>query len=886
MLLKDLSRNEVILLTNKYDSLIFSIKKLFPKAFKTIINSRNILETFLNFVNLNLSNTNHNDDSIYRKYDDILKKLNIEIFLKTLIMLLNLAKSTKKIEIFSYILSRKVYVSNRNIITLFNIFDLSNISGEKCHDLIKFLFSKPYRNVNPYIYYENLFEKMTTLFLFLSKKKEKESDMNTVSRLNGLNNLIFLILREVVTTYKNDHFLIYLLFQSLSLSFFRQINCYLDYNIKEKKMEIQPILNNQRERRLNIILSNFLNFYYRLEDVFKNNFSTYLMNSNAFFYLMKFNYQLDHATKIQEVNKEEYSVQLIKGFKQFLLNFITSCNEDLIGEKLVKFFITLINNTKQKLLKYCRSLPKDHNVKSTFFDYKIQLENSFIKKIPIQINLLSCYESASNELDNILNEIDVFINLLSQNELIIYSIFKSAFEKFVKIKEISHEVESVFNEDLFILKENSLIDDETIKKLSIYLENIPNQKKCILLKIIDSCCKKINLNVFKTPEIFNLIYHILEQNNDDSEILELAINCLGFSIINYQELMNLLEENKNLIVKFYRLVKILENYEEEFEASKEIKTKILQILTLKEISEDKSINENKQSKEEDQLLTLVDVYLKNCNIQKFNDNFEKSYSLFLIYNNLKVFKNKNLSLKTIKLLFDILIENMKNIDSYLSEVSIKILSILVEFDVNFVLNLLYERIKSIKLEKEIDSEYLSLQSQFLSKIIEALHKIVRRFRSALSIFINKLFEIVIYFFENLLNKLDKLHICGLFILLSNIVNYCGTNLHMYLDMIIRTALNFLNNFTSYDIEIRISSAILLFKVIQNCDFNHYSNHARSIYNSIKSNYESSSYNKENKLFKYHLGKSLDLIKENVREFYVPTITKENLEINILINKDN
>jgi len=109
---------------------------------------------------------------------------------------------------------------------------------------------------------------------------------------------------------------------------------------------------------------------------------------------------------------------------------------------------------------------------------------------------------------------------------------------------------------------------------------------------------------------------------------------------------------------------------------------------------------------------------------------------------------------------------------------------------------------------------------------------------------------------------------------------------MYLDMIIRTALNFLNNFTSYDIETRISSAILLFKVIQNCDFNHYSNHAKYIYNSIKLNYESSSYNKENKLFKYHLGRSLDLIKEYVKEFYVPSITNENMEINILINKDN
>ena len=776
------------------------------------------MEIYLNFIDIYQS-IKLNEEFIYSLFKKNFKKLNGEVFFKTLIMLINLSKSKKR-EIFSYILSREVSLSTKNIITIINIFDLSNIGEEKCHDLIKYLFSKPFKDINTYIFFENLFKKLISLHSYLSNLINRESDVNNRNRMNGLINIIFLIVRENVTNYFNDHFLIYILFSCLNKDFFYSINCELNFNIEEKKIEIHRLLNKNRNSNLN-----------------------------------------------NKINKNESSIRLIKDFKIFLHNLIFSLDFETVGHKIVKFYLNFSNQYRKLFLDYCHSLP--NVTKSYIFDYEIQIENDKIKLLPIRIDLIDSLDIMTLKIDQLLISIEMLVNFLGKNNEIIYSLFKQSFEKLLSFNSESNHQDYDYNDELSLLKEHTLIDDETISKLGISIEKNHNITKCILLKIIDCCSKKIDINIFKTPDIFNIIYLILEQHSSDEELVELSINCLGFSIINYEQLCKLIIENKDIILKLYSLIKILDNYQ-NLEVAKEIIVKLLHILSLKEINEMSPSDSALISCEEEEILKIIDNYIKNVNSKKYNDNFEKSYSLYLILDKLKIYKRKSLSLKTTKLIYDLLLENVKNIDSYLSNVAIKALSLLGDHNIVFFLNLLLESIKSIQIKQEGDAENISFESQFLSKIIEIIHKIVRRYRDASSSFLDKLFGIIIYFFENSLYKLDKANLTGLLMLLSTIVKYCGISLQIYLDMIIRTALNFLNNHYNCDIDIRISSSILLFKIIQNCNIDHFSIHAKSIYNSIKLNLESSIYNKGNKKFKFHLNKSILLIQEYVKEFYLPT----------------
>ena len=860
-----LSDIQISLLLNKYFCLINKIKKKKKLVFYKCLNSRNIMEIYLNFIDIYQS-IKLNEEFIYSLFKKNFKKLNGEVFFKTLIMLINLSKSKKR-EIFSYILSREVSLSTKNIITIINIFDLSNIGEEKCHDLIKYLFSKPFKDINTYIFFENLFKKLISLHSYLSNLINRESDVNNRNRMNGLINIIFLIVRENVTNYFNDHFLIYILFSCLNKDFFYSINCELNFNIEEKKIEIHRLLNKNRKSNLNNKIDKFLKFYFKLEDIFKFNFNTFLIEKNVFNSIFKLNFEIDLSMKITEINKNESSIRLIKDFKIFLHNLIFSLDFETVGHKIVKFYLNFSNQYRKLFLDYCHSLP--NVTKSYIFDYEIQIENDKIKLLPIRIDLIDSLDIMTLKIDQLLISIEMLVNFLGKNNEIIYSLFKQSFEKLLSFNSESNHQDYDYNDELSLLKEHTLIDDETISKLGISIEKNHNITKCILLKIIDCCSKKIDINIFKTPDIFNIIYLILEQHSSDEELVELSINCLGFSIINYEQLCKLIIENKDIILKLYSLIKILDNYQ-NLEVAKEIKVKLLHILSLKEINEMSPSDSALISFEEEEILKIIDNYIKNVNSKKYNDNFEKSYSLYLILDKLKIYKRKSLSLKTTKLIYDLLLENVKNIDSYLSNVAIKALSLLGDHNIVFFLNLLLESIKSIQIKQEGDAENISFESQFLSKIIEIIHKIVRRYRDASSSFLDKLFGIIIYFFENSLYKLDKANLTGLLMLLSTIVKYCGISLQIYLDMIIRTALNFLNNHYNCDIDIRISSSILLFKIIQNCNIDHFSIHAKSIYNSIKLNLESSIYNKGNKKFKFHLNKSILLIQEYVKEFYLPT----------------
>ena len=121
---------------------------------------------------------------------------------------------------------------------------------------------------------------------------------------------------------------------------------------------------------------------------------------------------------------------------------------------------------------------------------------------------------------------------------------------------------------------------------------------------------------------FNIIYLILEQHSSDEELVELSINCLGFSIINYEQLCKLIIENKDIILKLYSLIKILDNYQ-NIEVAKEIKVKLLHILSLKEINEMSPSDSALISCEEEEILKITIAKPSSISIAEKYPRFSK-----------------------------------------------------------------------------------------------------------------------------------------------------------------------------------------------------------------------------------------------------------------------
>lgn len=331
------------------------------------------------------------------------------------------------------------------------------------------------------------------------------------------------------------------------------------------------------------------------------------------------------------------------------------------------------------------------------------------------------------------------------------------------------------------------------------------------------------------------------------------------------------------------------------------------------------------------ILNKVEDELKNLlKNDENNSNFEKSFILYRTVNLLNKetnvlkiekikIKNANLLiLEKIKGLFDIYIEFIKNVDDYLWRIAQK--NIIALFEIFFLFenknnfelffSIIATTIRNIKnlsnkseyinnqrveISKKKDQavrsikgkdsdvsaklsnkkKEINLESQYFLKIIELIELLLKKNKHAIIFFHKNIFIMIYEIFDEHFYTYEPIIISSLFSILGTMLNYCGLKISSEMNTLVRTCINILKNFKE-NIDIRRASANLLYKILTKCNFLHYQNYAREIYNVIKLNLDNRIEN--DKIVLFFMEKCVKFIKESVHEFY-------NLEIELALMKN-
>ena len=405
-------------------------------------------------------------------------------------------------------------------------------------------------------------------------------------------------------------------------------------------------------------------------------------------------------------------------------------------KKFIKIKINTLKDLYSNLLYYSSyDVSVEYlNVIENIFDFPNFSNIEFFLSFLEILSEKNFFEKKTFDFANILNEEKIFLLYSEKSNFNEKKKEENFSEK--KLGEIKFLQENPLKNEIF---DYNKIDNYSISQEDLYglVYKINNFYLIVKNKIFQSFCSKAIFSqeffLENQEQAFKFILMILNNidDNEDKEnqnaytiendIIEITINCLGFLIINCNKNSNLGKEGRNdklinLILNnsevILKKLKLLEN---KFETCTDIIEKIKIFSFNKKIFEEKNF-ENKTQEKDIKILNILEN-LEN-ELKKIFDNsdsnFEKSFILYQTYNILnkeiyflKLEKKKYffdfIILEKLKILFDIYIGFLKNIDDYMWKISQK--NILIFFELFFLtdeknfeifFNLIKNSIKNIK----------------------------------------------------------------------------------------------------------------------------------------------------------------------------------------------
>jgi hypothetical protein len=271
------------------------------------------------------------------------------------------------------------------------------------------------------------------------------------------------------------------------------------------------------------------------------------------------------------------------------------------------------------------------------------------------------------------------------------------------------------------------------------------------------------LSLINSQELLKFIVVLLKNIDIDNkdlnrDIIECCLNCFSVVVIKISENNEL---QISLLKLIYDIIPVLKKLEKDFEIVPEI---IEKVNHLTEINKDKTNKLDIISEHSEEINKLKTSFEE---LKAQENTFDKSFMMYEIYKAINSLPNEAVfNLTDVKYFYDRLISQLKNIDSYLWNISAKVLVKLSEICLynqaskEYIFSLLKEIIFKNIVKNESDSETIQLQSQLLLKLLEVLQKLIKRQKEGCFKFYQNIMSLVLEIFDEYFYNLNPAIVSG------------------------------------------------------------------------------------------------------------------------------
>jgi hypothetical protein len=843
---KSLAKKE---LKSTYPDKILSIKSIInsflqffaklPKKQKIYFyDNQNFIEVFIYY---NIFNS-----VIYKRVSrtQVFRYFNQRILIQTLIMILNTNRDNYNFTNYiSSVLSMLLVKSYSSLLNIVNVFDMSGMDFKLCKKLIsKLIISKP-KDMDKLYYYSKITSQCLHIITNLKNSQHPKD------AVKGLLEYFVELLLEVCVNFKDDVDFEMILFNNMFKGLFAKFG----YDINRKEHQIY---NKEFDINNGLVKPTYINYLQFISEHFgviiKSSFPNVFGKLISNYKLLQCPFEMIFVL----TDQNSFYYENLKSTNHIALrNIIYMLMENIDNYTLAKFifkFYTkrLFENATSHCSTYYKistGLNDDIIVNKTKISYKEYID---------YITSLEFSQRIINSLENCVK------NVFLYNKDIL-----SCFLRIVCLKEESlfcgHILPDIDSYREMLCTESLLYNQDDIDEVVFKVSKLNQVYLLVTNKLLQSLFSTLAnddtiMILSGSEDLFKFIIILLKNidfdNSDlNKDLIETCLHCLSVVVIKITSGDNL---NINILKHIYEIIPLLKKIEKGYEIITDILNKVnlyKEETTVTYIMNEKNIKLNELFK----------------SLEAKGSQFEQAFALYKINKYIEPIDKNILQLHETQLYYNILISYLKNVDSYLWSISMKVLvklivlALQVRDSVEFIFSLFKETIfNNINMKTE-DSDTIALQNQLVLKILELLEKVIKRQKAGCVKMYNNIMSLILDIFDEYFYKLNPAIISGCLSVISSLTNYSGLEMSSYLSTLILTCLNHLNNFSS-NAEVRRASALLMFRILQNCDFYHYKEYARRIYNTIKLNMESLN---NDRVVQFHVNKTMRLIKECVSEFF-------------------